>query len=170
MHKLFTTQLTGLLQKLHEQQEETLEDAGRLLAQSIVAGGTIYVQGFGEMKSCEEAAVHGVEQIQGITRMNRSSLLNGRDRVLLFTTSAYDQDAITSAKLYQSMQVPVIVIASNRKFEEVSDVFIDLGVTGNLVPTDGGHRIGDPAALAGLFAYRCLYLTIHDILSDNEEL
>ena len=49
--KMLTTQLTGLLQRIVNSEEENIEETARLLAQAAAREGFIYFAAFGEMES-----------------------------------------------------------------------------------------------------------------------
>ena len=49
MSKILTTQLTGLLQRIQQSEEESIEETARLLAQAAIGQGYVYFASFGEL-------------------------------------------------------------------------------------------------------------------------
>lgn len=51
MLKMFSTQLTGLFNRLQEKEDFSIEDGARLLAQAAAGEGTVYIFGIKEMQA-----------------------------------------------------------------------------------------------------------------------
>lgn len=168
---MFTTQLIGLLKRISEKEEFPIEDAGRLLAQSLISEGTIYIKGFGEMAVIEKEAIDGVEPLSRIQSLEPFVLLSEADRVLIASRFADDPEAIELAKKLSADGIPFAAIASKRGdsgIEALADAFIDIRLTKGLLPTDDGGRTGFPSTIAGLYTYFLLKMTIEEIISEYE--
>lgn len=61
MLKMFSTQLTGLFNRIQDKEEFSIEDGARLLAQAAVGDGSIYICGLKEMAAVEAEATEGAE-------------------------------------------------------------------------------------------------------------
>ena len=171
MSKMFTTQLNGLLKRIGEKEEFSIEDAGRLLSQSFLGEGTIYMKGFGEMAALEAEAMHGAEILPGLKSWTESALLTEADRVLIATRFSTDAEALELAGILQANSVPFVAIASKKEtpgIEEKADVFIDLHLTKGLLPDDEGRRTGFPSSIAGLYVYFLLKMIMDEIVAEYE--
>lgn len=171
MSKMFTTQLSGLLKRIGEKEEYSIEDAGRLLAQGLISEGSIYMKGFGEMAAIEAEALSGAETLKGIKAWTPDARLTEADRVLLASRFSDDTEALSFAKTLTSEGIPFTAMASKTEtagLEEIADAFIDLRLTKGLLPNDEGGRTGFPSSIAGLYAYFLLKMTIEEIIAEYE--
>ncbi|MEH7272105.1 DUF2529 domain-containing protein [Neobacillus vireti] len=167
MLKMFTTQLTGLFKKISDKEEFSFEDGARLLAQ----GQTIYLLGFREMKAIEFEALEGAEPLKGARILTNAEELTSADRVLLFTRTAGDQEAIDWALKLQEKDIPFVAVSTeipDGKLAELADVHINLQLTKGLLPDDFGNRYGYPSSMAALYVYYGLKFTIDEILAEYE--
>ncbi|MEH7011201.1 DUF2529 domain-containing protein [Neobacillus niacini] len=165
MLKMFTTQLTGLFKRIVEKEEFSFEDGARLLAQ----GQNIYLLGFREMKAVEFEALEGAEPLKGASS-NVDAATNA-DRVLLFTRTSADQDAIELALKLQEKEIPFVAVSTSvpdGKLAELADVHINLQLTKGMLPDDIGNRYGYPSSMAALYVYYGLKFTIDEILAEYE--
>lgn len=163
--KIFTTQLTGLFKRIEEKAEFSFEDGARLLAQ----GQTIYLVGFREMKAVEFEALEGAEPLKGaLTNVDAAT---SADRVLLFTRTSADGDALELAAKLLEKDIPFVAVStsvSDGKLEEMADVHINLQLAKGLLPDDFGNRYGYPSSMAALYVYYGLKFTIDEILAEYE--
>ncbi|WP_045515923.1 DUF2529 domain-containing protein [Neobacillus niacini] len=165
MLKMFTTQLTGLFKRIVEKEEFSFEDGARLLAQ----GQNIYLLGFREMKAVEFEALEGAEPLKGAS--SKVDAATNADRVLLFTRTSADQDAIELALKLQEKEIPFVAVSTSvpdGKLAELADVHINLQLTKGLLPDDFGNRYGYPSSMAALYVYYGLKFTIDEILEEYE--
>lgn len=172
MLKMFTTQLTGVLQRINEQEELVIEDGARLLAQAASGQGNIYIMGFNETKSVELEALHGAEPLTSAKQASDLSQLTEADRVLLVSRSSTDPEAVALAEQLIIHGIPFVAIAGASSAEESSlqtlaDVFIDTKITRGLIPDDHGNRVIFPSSLASLYIYFALKFNIDEILEEN---
>lgn len=165
MLKMFTTQLTGLFKRIEEKGEFSFEDGARLLAQ----GQTIYLSGFREMKAVEFEALEGAEPFKGAKVLGSLDDVTSSDRVLLFSRSSSDTEAVELAAGLQEKDIPFVAVsAGDGQLVELADVHINLQLTKGLLPGDMGNRYGYPSSMAGLFVYYGLKFTIEEILAEYE--
>lgn len=167
MLKMFTTQLTGLFKRIDEKEEFSFEDGSRLLAQ----GQTIYLLGYGEMKAVEFEAVEGAEPLKGAKVLTNVDEVTNADRVLLFTRTSGDEEAVGLSLKLQEKDIPFVAVSTvvpDGKLAELADVHINLQLTKGLLPDDFGNRYGYPASMAALFVYYGLKFTIDEILAEYE--
>ncbi|OIK16085.1 hypothetical protein BIV60_06360 [Bacillus sp. MUM 116] len=173
MLKMFTTQLTGLFKRIDEKEEFSFEDGARLLAQAPVGDGTIYLAGFREMKAVEFEALEGAEPFKVAKVLSDLSLLTEADRVLIFTRTSVDSEAVSLAYELQEKGIPFVAVSSvgdeAGPLVELADVHIDLRLKKGLLPDEFGGRYGYPSSMAGLFVYFGLKFTIEEILGEYEE-
>ncbi|PAE43542.1 DUF2529 domain-containing protein [Bacillus sp. 7884-1] len=165
MMKMFTTQLTGLFKRIEEKAEFSFEDGARLLAQ----GQTIYLVGFREMKAVEFEALEGAEPLKGA--LANVDAATPADRVLLFTRTSADSDALELAAKLKEKDIPFVAVSTSvpdGKLEEMADVHINLQLLKGLLPDDFGNRYGYPSSMAGLYVYYGLKFTIDEILAEYE--
>ncbi|WP_198936766.1 DUF2529 family protein [Domibacillus epiphyticus] len=168
---MFMTQLSGLIKRISEKEEFSIEDAGRLLAQGLISEGTIYMKGFGEMAVIETEATEGAETLQNVHRWTPSARLTEADRVLIASRFSDDPGALTLAKKLIDTGIPFAAISSKREetgIEELADAFIDLRLTQGILPDDEGGRTGFPSSIAGLYAYFLLKMTIEEIVNEYD--
>jgi hypothetical protein len=164
--KMFTTQLTGLFKRIEEKAEFSFEDGARLLAQ----GQSIYLVGFREMKAVEYEALEGAEPLKGA--LTNVEAATPADRVLLFTRTSADEEALALASTLKEKDIPFVAVSTSvpegGKLEEMADVHINLQLLKGLLPDDFGHRYGYPSSMAGLYVYYGLKFTIDEILAEYE--
>jgi hypothetical protein len=169
--KMFTTQLTGLFKRIEEKEEFSIEDGARLLAQAPVGDGTIYIFGTNEMKGVAHEALDGAEPFTGAKIFTDMNELTIADRVLLFTRTSSDQEAIDLALQLQEKEVPFVAVSTDNdgQLADLADAHINLRLTKALLPDDYGNRYGYPSLMAALFVYYGLKFTVDEILAEYDE-
>ena len=178
MLKMFTTQLIGVFKKIEEKEEFSFEDGARLLAQAPVGDGTIYLFGTKEMKAVAAEAMEGAEALTGVRVLAAEAVedLSDADRVLIFSRTSRDVEAVEVAKRLQKKMIPFVAVStvmddtdSEGDLALLADVHIDLRLRKGLLPDDAGNRFGYPSSMAALFVYHGLKFTIDEILVEYEE-
>ncbi|WP_251551759.1 DUF2529 domain-containing protein [Neobacillus muris] len=176
MLKMFTTQLSGVFKKIAENEEFSFEDGARLLAQAAAGDGFIYIFGAKEMKAVPAEALEGAEAMGSAKELTTANLseLTDADRVLLFTRTSDDSEALALADALLEQDIPFVAVSSNiddgtGRLAEMADVHIDLRLTKGLLPDEAGGRFGVPSSMAALFVYYGLKFTIDEILAEYEE-
>ncbi|MBT2692342.1 DUF2529 domain-containing protein [Bacillus sp. ISL-55] len=172
MLKMFSTQLTGLFNRLQEKEEFSIEDGARLLAQAAAGEGTVYIFGAKEMQAVALEAVYGEEPLQAAAILTEDVELEAADRVLIVSRYADDKEAVEAAHDLQEKGIPFVAISTVRGENELSgldtmaDVHIDLRLKKGLLPDELGNRVGYPTSIAALYIYFGLKFTIEEILEE----
>ena len=172
MLKMFSTQLTGLFNRLQEKEEFSIEDGARLLAQAAAGEGTVYIFGTKEMQAIALEAVYGEEPLQSTAIFTEDVQLKAADRVLLVSRYADDEEAVGVARDLQEKGIPFVAISTVRGENEVAgldtmaDVHIDLKLKKGLLPDEMGNRVGYPTSIVALYIYFGLKFTIEEILEE----
>ncbi|MDP4084230.1 MAG: DUF2529 domain-containing protein [Bacillota bacterium] len=176
MLKIFSTQLTGLFKKILENEEFSLEDGARLLAQAPIGDGIIYIFGTKEMKAVEVEALEGAEPLKGAKALNKAQFeeLTEADRVLLISRHSTDDEAKELASNLWDKGIPFVSISTiededaESPLTDSADVHIDLRLTKGLLPDEFGNRFGFPHSMAALFVYYGLKFEIDEMLSEYD--
>lgn len=171
MLKMFTTQLSGLLSRIHEQNEFAIEDSARLLAQSLVGEGSLYLYGNHEMEAISAEAFAGAEPFKEMRKWDGVQDLTISDRVIIFSRFSHEQMAVQAGKLLLEKGIPFVAVSSHiengeENLTQLADVHIDLLLKKPLLPDDEGNRYGYPASIAALYVYHAVTFTIREILDD----
>lgn len=173
MQKMFTTQLAGLFKRIMDNEEFSIEDGARLLAQALAGEGTIYLYGVGEMEGVVSEALQGAEPLSGARALTTDSELTHVDRVLLISRFADDEKAIQIATKLTEENIPFVAISSVRESEntlvELADVHIDLHLKKPLLPADDGSRVGYPSLIAALYVFRSMQFVLDEMVEELEE-
>lgn len=172
MLKMFTTQLTGLLKRIEEKEEDAFEDAARLLAQALVGDGQIFLFAHGEMEGITAEALSGAEPMKRVRSWDGvSKEITIADRGLIFSRYANDPEAVNAGKWLREQGIPFVAVSTHLGKEdglvELADVHLDLHLKKPLLPDEDGNRIGYPSSIAALYVYYGLTFTIKEILEDS---
>ncbi|WP_338778892.1 DUF2529 domain-containing protein [Metabacillus sp. FJAT-52054] len=176
MLKIFSTQLAGQFQRIQSQEEFSIEDGARLLAQACAGDGTIYIHGFSELSGIVSEASQSLEPFPNAKPLFREDgemeAVLPSDRVLLFTRLSSDHDAIELARQLQEAGVETVGVSAlngDSGLETAVDIHIDSKLKKPMIPAEDGSRYGFPAIMTGLFVYYALRFTIEEILSEYLE-
>ncbi|EON73993.1 DUF2529 family protein [Lysinibacillus sphaericus] len=174
MSKILTTQLSGLLQRITQSEEEAIEETARLLAQAGIGVGHVYFACFGEMQVVELNARQGVEQFSKLLPWTDNTVVSEVDRVCIFTRSAQDRDALALAQKLNNSFIPFAAVASevansDNPLADLAYTYISTRMRGGLLPNDLGERIVVPHAIAALFIYEAVKIAYDEMLGLNEE-
>lgn len=175
MLKIFTTQLAGKLKAIIENADLTIEDASRLLAQTIHSNGTIYVHGYNDCSSIhsicdsENDCLPNMKKLYEFRKLNDISAL---DCVIVCITESSEHEALLLLKEIKNRASAIIIVSShnhvNNHILQLSDIHIYLDINAPLVPTDDGKKIGVPISIATLHVYYYLYITTIEILLEHQ--
>ncbi|WP_010677225.1 DUF2529 domain-containing protein [Bacillus timonensis] len=177
MLKIFTTQLQGQFKKIMEQEEMNMEDGARILAQSAISDGTIFIHGFGEMAAVATEALFGAEPLESAKPLYTDGKMNeigDVDSVLLITRFSTDKEAIKLAEELRGNGIQVVAISAivkteaDRTLNEIVDIHIDSKLQKSLIPDDDGTRFGFPSVMTALYAYFGLKFTIKEMVEEFE--
>lgn len=180
MLKIYITQLTGVLKKIEQEEQENIEDAARLLAQALVSHGTIYLHGFKEMDGVINQAIDGPEPLKGMKKLYSGlymAQVQQCDRAMIFARTATDQKAVALAQSLHGQGVPFVAVSAGSASDSLeepnlltlADVHIDIKANRGLVPNEDGTRSGIPSLPAALIVYEGIIMAIKEILSEYEE-
>lgn len=171
MLKMFTTQLSGLLKRIQEQNEFAIEDSARLIAQSLVGEGQLYIYGENEMEVIFPEALHSSEPFKEVQRWKGEDSLTLSDRVIIFSRYSHDKAAVQAGKSLLEKGIPFVAVSTHVSSEQanlvgLADTHIDLNLKKPLLPDEEGNRFGYPASIAALYVYYALKFTVGEILED----
>lgn len=174
MSKILTTQLSGLLQRIIQNEEDCIEETARLLAQAAIGEGNVYFACFGEMQVVALNALQAVEPFSKLAPWTTDTSLTEADRVCIFTRSAYDEEALVLAQKLNTQFIPFAAIASeaasvDNPLADLAYTYVSTRIKGGLIPNDLGQRIVVPHALAGLFVYEAVKIAYDEMLGLDEE-
>ncbi|MBU9710743.1 DUF2529 family protein [Evansella tamaricis] len=177
--KIFHTQLQGLIQQLGGC-EDKLEDAARLIAQSIVADGDVWIYAEDEMIGVVAQAMHGTDSLPNLSLGEQGSLFDSMDTLLVFSPHKWSKDAMKVVMDAKGAGTNIIGVSSESTPQRETDMlsgekgaWIDnctlhfsTGIKHGLVPTEDGNRIGAPHLIMGLYIYYGIYLTVMEFLEE----
>lgn len=170
MLKIFTTQLFGVFRKIQEQEEDRIEDCGRLLAQTIIGDGTIYIKGLDGMDAIEGVIMNSNEKLPAIQSYHDKVDLKPEDCLLIFARTADDERLLKSLDVAHSSGASVLSVGAVKedKPSENEEFHIDMKILNGLVPDDEGNRVGYPPVMCGLYVYYALFFTVSEMLEEYE--
>lgn len=179
MLKIFSTQVSGLLKAISDKEEQSIEESSRLLAHSVLAEGTVYFKGFGEMGAVVSEALYGENKFRQAVEFSDTCWeeLLPVDSIVVASRFVDDEEAAAFCKTVKDHAgCHVILMGGCRKEAEneagsdaAADIIIDTKAIRGLVPLDDGSRIGFPSGLTALFAYYAIFLTTEEILEEYDE-
>ncbi|MDE3840343.1 DUF2529 domain-containing protein [Bacillus methanolicus] len=173
MLKMFSTQLTGLFNRIHDKEEFSIEDGARLLAQAAVGDGSIYICGLKEMAAVEAEATEGAEPLISAKKWTALDDIQDTDRVLLLSRFSQDKEAVEIARALSEKHIPFVAVSTavendSDDLTSLADIHIDLRLVKGLLPDEKGGRFGYPSSIAALFVYFGLKFTIDEIIGEYE--
>ncbi|WP_309475257.1 DUF2529 family protein [Bacillus sp. 03113] len=171
---MFSTQLTGLFNRVLNKNEYGFEDGARLLAQASISSSTIYLFASKETYGVISEALHSLEPLKHAKEWNEElhfDEITEGDRFLLLSRYSTDTEVVELAKKLCKHNIPFVGISTTldsdvEDLSKLADVHIELGLTKGLLPDEEGNRFGYPASLAALFAYYGLRFTMEEILEE----
>jgi len=175
MLKMFSTQLSGLFNRIQEHEDFAIEDGARLLAQAAVGDGKIYIYAKEEMKAVAFEAAESREPVKNAAIWPDGQSLDtvsDVDRFLIVARDSADKDAIAFAHGLKERETPFVAISTvndeGKGLDGLADVHINLRLTKGLLPDETGNRFGFPSSMAALFVYYGIKFTLDEILSEYE--
>ncbi|MEI4768923.1 DUF2529 family protein [Psychrobacillus sp. FJAT-51614] len=167
--KMLTTQLTGLLQRIVNSEEENIEETARLLAQAAAREGFIYFAAFGEMESITINAQNAAEKFPSIKVWSPDTKLTSADRVWIITRSSENEEALALAEKLSADFIPFSALAAENQNDEnklanLAYTYISLKLTKGLLPAEDGSRIVLPYALSAMFVYEAVKMKLDEML------
>jgi len=173
---MFSTQLSGLFKRLHEKEEEAIEDSARILAQALGGEGKIFICATNEMKAVVAEALYSAEPLQGAeewTVDHSVDNVRSNDRFLLFSRTSDDSELLPFGKKLSEEYIPFVSVSTimsseSEGLQDIADVHIDLKLTKGLLPDDEGNRFGYPASIAAIFVYYGIKFTLDEFIKEYE--
>ncbi|MEG0261286.1 MAG: DUF2529 family protein [Lysinibacillus sp.] len=174
MSKILTTQLSGLLQRIIQSEEEAIEETARLLAQGAIGQGHVYFACFGEMQAVETNAIFGAERFAKLKLWTSETVLGDADRVCIFTRSSEDAEALALAAQLNDTFIPFAAVScevanADNRLANLAYTYISTRVRGGLIPNDLGERIVIPHTMAALFIYEAIKIAYDEMLNPDAE-
>ena len=174
MSKILTTQMSGLLQRIQTSEEEAIEDTARLLAQAGIGQGHVYFACFDELKAVELNALESTAPFAKLVPWTADTELTETDRVIIFTRSCQNPDAVALAKKLYDAFIPFAAVASeiaseDNELSELAYTYISLKIRSGILPhpTKLGERIVFPHLMAALFIYEAIKMEYDDMIIDD---
>ncbi|WP_456273031.1 DUF2529 domain-containing protein [Bacillus sp. AK031] len=171
MIKMFTTQLSGLFNRIADKEEFSIEDGARLLAQASVGEGHIYIKGFAEMESVTLEALYGHEKLEGAKALDSVEDLTEADRVLLVSRFSSDEEAVSLAGELVERGIAFTAISGVANPEDdglvdLADIHIDTKLIKGMLPGEMGERVGFPSSIAALYIYYLIRFSMEEMLEE----
>ncbi|MHA6258969.1 DUF2529 family protein [Sporosarcina sp. CAU 1771] len=169
---MLTTQINGLLQRIATNNEESIEETARLLAQATSGEGRVIIAAYQDMDAVVTAAMYGAEVLADVVRYEDGMELSTSDRVWILTRTETDEPALQLARDLDSRFIPFAVAASGKhdtdnELADLSYTYISTGLTRGLLPGDDEERIVQPHALVALFIYEAVKRSYDEMLSED---
>ncbi|MDQ0257378.1 putative phosphosugar-binding protein [Evansella vedderi] len=167
--KIFQTQLQGLINKLGDH-EDVMEDAARVMAQSIISDGHLWIFAEKDMRGVLYQATEGADSLPSVEAATKESSFSPMDCLLVFSSDLGSTVVSELIKRAQDNGVQVIGVSSTGDDDGVvmCSFHIPTGIKRGLVPTDDGGRMGEPHLLMALHIYYSLFFTVKEILEEYE--
>lgn len=169
--KMFTTQLSGLLDRIANNNEESIEETARLLAQATVGEGRVIIAGFDESTVVQTVATASEKPFVGAVPYDSTLKIGHADRVWIFTRAANDSRVLELARSLAEDFIPFAAVAPEKDVDlELADLamtYISTGILRGLLPGEDGERIVEPHALAALFIYEAVKISYDEMLIDE---
>lgn len=168
--KMLTTQLSGLLDRIATNNEETIEETARLLAQATVGEGRIVIAAFDEFEVVLTVARAGENAFERAVIYEDQLAISSADRVWILTPSVEDKRAVELAQKLDDAFIPFAVVApekeDNQTLYNEAMTFISTGLMKGLLPGENGERIVKPHSLSALFIYEAVKMSYDEMLVD----
>ncbi|WEG13091.1 DUF2529 family protein [Pullulanibacillus sp. KACC 23026] len=171
--KMYITQLRGVFEKVSQENEDVLEEAGRRLAQTIASDGQIFVHDFSPIPLLSMEATKSentLPNVQPLLNDEATKQLSERDLLLLYLQKDYEDEAIRLIKSVKPSGAQIIGILSADIIDPFGDLFdacLTVPVSEPLIPFDDFGKMGHPESLTLLFTYHLLYFSVMEIVSEQ---
>ena len=155
-----TAQFTESFEYL-SQQQATFDSIAGILAQAVLAEGTIFIAAFGEMKAVSAVALYSKEPLTAATEWFPESIVTSTDRVWIL---APDKEGDDLAGRLSDAGIPFALVASQSDESELADAFLPLSKRKGLLQDDAMSELV-PHAMAALYVYYVVKLRIDELLA-----
>lgn len=157
-----TAQLNSLFERLSRQQEAIGSIAG-VLAQAAIADGTIFIAAFGELKAVTAVALNNKEPLRAAAEWSPASIVTSTDRVWIL---APNKEGDELAGRLSDAGIPFAFISSQSDESELADAFLLLDSQERALLQDDGGPVLVPHAMAALYVYYAVKLSIDELLAE----
>ncbi|WP_019165790.1 DUF2529 family protein [Staphylococcus delphini] len=170
MSKMLTTQLTGIFNRL-DQQELDIQMAAQSLIQAMGGEGHVYVKGYGDLKCFESYILTSFEKLHSSLALDdypSFDVLDTTDRVLLFGAE-YSEEMARDLEQLIADDRDVVVITNKPKEVELSDHlmhFINLSTPRPIVYTEDYDKVVQPHLMALNYVYYEIYTQMVEMMRD----
>ena len=169
--KMLTTQISGLLQRIIGNNEDSIEETARLLAQATTGEGRVVLACFDELKAVQLVALEGVDKMVGAVSYESGMKIGLEDRVWILTRSVRNGEALSLARNLDDEFIPFAVVSSQKaednELAERATTYISTGLTRGLLPGEDGNRIVEPHAIAALFVYEAVKISYDEMVLEE---
>lgn len=170
--KMLTTQISGLLQRIIANNEESIEETARLLAQATIGEGRVILACFGELKAVQFVATAGNHNLYGAVRYEPGMKIETQDRVWILSQHGEDENALSLARSLAEDFMPFAAVSSVKaedyELADLATTYISTGLKRGLLPGDDGKRIVEPQAIAGLFIYEAVKISYDEMVVEED--
>lgn len=170
MSKMLATQLTGIFNRLNEQ-ELDIQMAAQCLIQAIGGEGHVYVKGYDDLKWFEHYVLSSEEKLASsiaLDDVTSFSDLDTTDRIFLF--SPYVTDALINdlERLLEYQHEVVLVTNSSKSYDIPEHLihFINLSTPRAIVMTEDYDKVVTPHNIAMNFVYYEIYIQMIEMIRD----
>ncbi|HGH0908368.1 TPA: DUF2529 family protein [Staphylococcus pseudintermedius] len=170
MSKMLTTQLTGIFNRL-DQQELDIQMAAQSLIQAMGGEGHVYIKGYGDLKCFESYILTSFEKLHSSLALDdypSFDVLDTTDRVLLFGAEYSEEMARDLEQLIADDRY-VVVITNKPKEVELPDHlmhFINLSTPRPIVYTEDYDKVVQPHLMALNYVYYEIYTQMVEMMRD----
>lgn len=168
--KMLTTQIGGLLDRIATNNEESIEETARLLAQATVGEGRVIIAGFDELDAVQRVATLSEKPFTRAIPYHSALEIDHTDRVWIFTRSATSSATLELARSLATDFIPFAAVAPENEEEnelaELATTYISTRLTRGLLPGENGERIVQPHAMVALFVYEAVQIAYDEMLAD----
>ncbi|EIN4283819.1 DUF2529 family protein [Staphylococcus pseudintermedius] len=170
MSKMLTTQLTGIFNRL-DQQELDIQMAAQSLIQAMGGEGHVYIKGYGDLKCFESYILTSFEKLHSSLALDdypSFDVLDTTDRVLLFGAE-YSEEMARDLEQLIADDRDVVVITNKPKEVELTDHlmhFINLSTPRPIVYTEDYDKVVQPHLMALNYVYYEIYTQMVEMMRD----
>ncbi|EII6298910.1 DUF2529 family protein [Staphylococcus pseudintermedius] len=170
MSKMLTTQLTGIFNRL-DQQELDIQMAAQSLIQAMGGEGHVYIKGYGDLKCFESYILTSFEKLHSSLALDdypSFDVLDTTDRVLLFGAE-YSEEMARDLEQLIADDRDVVVITNKPKEVELPNHlmhFINLSTPRPIVYTEDYDKVVQPHLMALNYVYYEIYTQMVEMMRD----
>ena len=170
MSKMLTTQLTGIFNRL-DQQELDIQMAAQSLIQAMGGEGHVYIKGYGDLKCFESYILTSFEKLHSSLALDdypSFDVLDTTDRVLLFGAE-YSEEMARDLEQLIADDRDVVVITNKPKEVGLPDHLIYFMIRPPprpIVYTEDYDKVVQPHLMALNYVYYEIYTQMVEMMRD----